>query len=332
MKKQVLITGATGFYGHHLVNYILKNTDWSIAAFGRESFAGSFERIRELESYQKDPSRLRYFWHNLRSPVSSLLSRQVLAKGPVDVIYHVAASSHVDRSIADPLSCVFDNVIGTAHILEFARDLPQLGKFFYFSTDEVFGSVEKKGYKFSEWDRYHAGNPYSATKAGGEELSLAYANTYGLPVTVTHCMNIVGERQHPEKYLPKIIKCLLTGGLLTVHTHDHGKLPGKRHYIYADTVSAALMFLTKKGKVGDKYNIEGEAELDNLALAQYVAKRMEKKLDYKLVPGSNARPGHDFEYGISGKKMRQMGWQTPGDFWQKLDQTIDWYVKNPHWL
>jgi len=330
--KKALITGASGFYGHHLLKYLLKETDWKVIALCRENFAGNINRIYELEEYQKNKTRVRYIWHNLRSPVTPIAFNQITEGEDVNYIFHVAASSHVDRSIQDPLSFVYDNVVGTAHILEFARVVHGLEKFLYFSTDEVFGSVETPGYKFKEWDRYKARSPYAATKAGGEELSIAYQNTYRVPVVITHCMNILGERQHPEKFLPKIIKHLLQNEDVTIHTDRTGKTPGKRHYIYADEVSHAVTVLIKKGKIGDKYNIEGQAELSNLELAEYVAKKMGKKLKYKLVPGHITRPGHDFDYAISGEKLKALGYRTKYDFWQTLEKTIAWYLENKHWL
>jgi len=271
-------------------------------------------------------------WHDLRSNLPDTVKYQIDAKNKVDYILHIGASSHVDRSISDPMSFVYDNVVGTANMLEYARKVNSLTKFLYFSTDEVFGPSLGNGYKFKPWDRYHANNPYSATKAGGEELCVAYFNTYKLPVLITHCMNIIGERQHPEKYMPRIVKHLLLDDEITVHTDDSGNKPGKRHYIYADEVSNAVLFLLEKGVLGEKYNIEGQVELNNLELAQYIAKRMNVKLKYKLIPGKIDRPGCDYDYAISPDALLDLGYQSKVDFWQALDKTIDWYTTNKHWI
>jgi dTDP-glucose 4,6-dehydratase len=330
--EKAIITGATGFYGHHLVKYILANTDWNIIAMGRENFAGNLNRIYELEEYRANKDRVRIVWHDLRSSVNNTVLKQITNGSKINYIFHVAASSHVTRSIKDPMSFVYDNVVGTANLLEMARQIDGLKKLLYFSTDEVFGASKDTDHKFEPWDRYKAGNPYSATKAGGEELCVAYENTYALPIVITHCMNIIGERQHPEKYLPKIIKHVLEGKTLTVHTDEKGKIPTKRHYIYADEVSNAILTLVKKGKIGEKYNIEGQQELDNLEFANYVAEKLGAKLDYKLIPGIEDRPGHDFKYSLDNSAIKALGYREKHDFWKELDKTILWYKENNQWL
>ena len=329
--KKALITGAAGFYGHHLLRYLLENTDWHLVALCRENFAGDINRIYELDEFVENKDRVTIVWHDLRSTLPNTVMKTIDAKDHVDYIFHVAASSHVNRSIEDPLSFVYDNVVGTANLLEYARKLKKLEKFFYFSTDEVFGPSISENYKFKAWDRYRAGNPYSATKAGGEELCVAYCNTYDLPIVISHCMNIIGERQHPEKYLPMIIRHLVKKEKVSVHTDEDGKI-GKRHYIYVDEVSNAIKFLIEHGEVGEKYNIEGQEELDNLELAKYVAKKMDTKLNYELVPGSVARPGHDHDYAISNDAITKIGYKQKVDFWDSIDKTIEWYLENDKWL
>ena len=233
--KKVLITGGAGFYGSHLVKHILANTDWMVTVIDRVDSAGNMNRLSDLSEWQNDPFRRKFVWHDLRSAINPLLSNQL---GNFDYILHVAAASHVDRSIVDPMGFVMDNVVGTGNMLEFARQrVPE--RFLYFSTDEVFGPTTNG--KFKEWDRYHAGSPYAATKACGEELCLAYHNTYNVPVLITHCMNIFGERQHPEKFIPKLIGHLLKNEVVPIHTDAEGKTPTSRGYVYADVVSQAVM-------------------------------------------------------------------------------------------
>ena len=166
--------------------------------------------------------------------------------GKVDIILHLAAGSHVDRSIEYPMEFVLDNVVGTANILEFARKTNKnLDRFIYFSTDEVFGPAPK-GIDYKENDRYNSTNPYSATKAGGEELAVAYQNTYGLPIYITHTMNVFGERQHPEKFIPMSIKNIRDNKLVSIHSDKSRTIPGSRHYIHAEDVSEAILFLLQK--------------------------------------------------------------------------------------
>ena len=199
---------------------------------------------------------------------------------------------------------VLDNVVGTANILEYARRVNEsnkLERFIYFSTDEVFGPAPK-GVDYKENDRYNSTNPYSATKAGGEELAVAYENTYRLPVYITHTMNVFGERQHPEKFIPMCIKKIRDGESVTIHSDKTKKIPGSRHYIHAEDVAEAIYFiLTNKlkdeidfgGAKCPKFNIVGSEELNNLALAQIIANCQNKELIYEMVDFHSSRPGHD---------------------------------------
>lgn len=258
----------------------------------------------------------------------------------------VCHNTHVDNSIEDPAAFVRSNVIGTMEVLQFARRLQsRLKRFVYFSTDEVFGPAPK-GVEFEEWARYNSTNPYSATKAAGEELALAWANTYKLPVIVTHCMNCFGERQHPEKFVPSTVKKILGGQLITVHADPSKTQPGSRHYIHCRNVADALCFLLEKHQVPDgmpvrdKFNIRGEQEVDNLELVRRVHKIMEEamgttfELRTELVDFHGTRPGHDLRYALSGKKLEEMGWKPPADFDESLEKTIRWMVdqRNIHWL
>ena len=199
--KKVLITGGAGFIAHHLIFYLLKNTNWNIVSLDRLDYSGNLNRLDSILSISSkiDKSRVKIVYHDLKSEINPWIKKEI---GEIDIILHLAAGSHVDRSIDYPMEFVLDNVVGTANILEYARDVNlsnQLERFVYFSTDEVFGPAPK-GIDYKENDRYNSTNPYSATKAGGEELAVAYENTYNLPVYITHTMNVFGERQHPEKF------------------------------------------------------------------------------------------------------------------------------------
>ncbi len=203
--KRVLITGGAGFIAHHLIYYLLKNTNWEIVSLDRLDYSGNLNRLDDIMSSLEeiDKKRLKIVFHDLKSEINPWIKKEI---GDINVILHLAAGSHVDRSIDYPLEFVMDNVVGTANILEYARIINNsnnLERFIYFSTDEIFGPAPN-GIDYKENDRYNSTNPYSATKAGGEELAVAYENTYGLPVYITHTMNVFGERQHPEKFIPHV--------------------------------------------------------------------------------------------------------------------------------
>lgn len=251
--------------------------------------------------------------------------------GQVDYILHIGAETHVDNSIEDPEPFVRSNVLGTMHLLNFARKQPNLKWFVYFSTDEVFGPAPE-GVKYKEWDRYNSGNPYAASKAGGEELALAYANTYKLPLFITHTMNCYGERQHPEKFIPKVIKSVLKGETVTIHADQTKTKAGSRFYIHCRNVADALLFLLDHAEQREKYNIVGEKEIDNLELAKFIAKVVGKPLKYELTDFHSQRPGHDLRYALDGDKLKSMGWEPPKTIEDSLKKTIEWTLEREDWL
>jgi len=238
---------------------------------------------------------------------------------------------------------VLDNVVGTANILEYARfinDNNGLERFIYFSTDEVFGPAPN-GIDYKENDRYNSTNPYSATKAGGEELAVAYENTYGLPVYITHTMNVFGERQHPEKFIPMCIKKTRDGETITIHSDKTKTIPGTRHYIHAEDVAEAIHFLLTQniemnidfgGAKCPKFNIVGPEEINNLELAKLIADSQGKKLNYEMVDFHSSRPGHDLRYSLSGEKMKKLGWTPSIKLSQRIKQVVEWSLKNENWI
>jgi dTDP-glucose 4,6-dehydratase len=325
--KRLLITGGAGFIGHHIVEGILKNTDWEIIILDRLDISGNLERLRDMEIWEKEKNRVKFIWWDLKSAVNESVKKDI---GKVDYIWHLAASSHVDRSIEDPLSFVMDNVVGTTNLLLYAKEtLPE--KFVYFSTDEVFGPMEN-GTPFKEWDRYRASNPYAASKAGGEEMAYAFFNTYKLPIIIIHTMNVFGERQHPEKFIPMTIKKILSGETVLIHSDKTKTISGTRFWIHARNVCKALEFISEKGKIGDKYNIVGEKEVSNLEMAKFIAKVVDKELRYDMVDFHTSRPGHDLRYGLEGSKLKGMGFEYPKLFEESLEKTIKWYLDNKRWL
>jgi dTDP-glucose 4,6-dehydratase len=231
-----------------------------------------------------------------------------------------------------------DNVVGTCNILDYARSLDHLERFVYFSTDEVFGPAPN-GISYEENDRYNSTNPYSASKAGGEELAVAFENTYGLPVYITHTMNVFGQRQHPEKYIPMCIRKVRDGEVITIHSDPTKTIPGSRHYIHAEDVADALLFLlgknVKEVTWGDakcpKFNIVGGEELNNLDLARIIADSQGKELKYQMVDFHSARPGHDLRYALSGEKMRAMGW-FPKNVRDRIAEVVQWTLTNERWI
>ncbi len=339
MSKKILITGGAGFIAHHVVNKILSETDWEIITLDRLDFSGNLNRLSEIvESYApKDQKRVRVVHHDLKAPINPEIKALI---GNVNYISHLAAGSHVDRSIRYPLDFVMDNVVGTVNILDFARSLDSIEMFAYFSTDEIFGPAPL-GVNYKENDRYNSTNPYSASKAGAEELVVAYENTYGLPSLITHTMNVFGERQNPEKYIPMVIKKVRDNQRVTVHANAARKIAGSRHYIHAEDVAEALLFLfnydisllppTETGAKCQKFNIVGKDEIDNLELAQFIAKYQNKKLKYEMVDFHSQRPGHDLRYALDGTKMKSMGWE-PKSAYSRLEDTISWTLKNDRWL
>jgi len=324
---RVLVTGGAGFIGHHLIEHLLRETDWEIVCLDRLDTSGNLNRLAEVLAGRPDGARVTFYYHDLRASLSEQAHRQL---GQIDRIFHLAAATHVDRSIVCPMEFVQDNVVATCNLLDYARAIPSLQQMIYFSTDEVFGPCPTGAY--AEWDRYHSGNPYAATKAGAEELCLAYANTYKLPVFITHCMNVFGERQHPEKFIPSTIRNIRDGQTVTVHANADKTQAGSRFYIHARNVASALLFLCEHGTSGEKYNIVGEQEIDNLSLAQIIATVMQMPLRYELVDFHSTRPGHDLRYALDGTRMTALGWKLPVNMMNALQRTVQWSLLHPQWL
>jgi len=325
---KILITGGCGFIGHHFVEHVFKNTDWDIVIIDRLSYASNgFERLRDTETL--DNNRIKVFTCDLILPLSEGLIKEI---GEVNYIVHMAAETHVDNSIKTPELFLDNNIKSTYNLLEYARNhLPNLKTFFYFSTDEVFGpALGDTLYK--EWDRHKPTNPYSASKSAAEQICIAYENTYKTPLMIVNVMNAFGERQHVEKFIPLCMKKLLNNEKIYIHSYPDKKTAGTRFYIHGRNIASAVLFLIKNGEIGEKYNISGEKEVSNLEMAQYIAKFMNKQLDYEMVDFHSDRPGHDLRYGLDGSKLFDMGFKLPLNFEESLRKTVEWTLENQKWL
>jgi dTDP-glucose 4,6-dehydratase len=326
---RVLITGGAGFIGSHLIEHVLKNTDWNIVCLDRLDTSGNLNRLSEIldisPSYKK---RFNFVWHDLKAEINSQVAA---ALNRPNYVFHLAASSHVDRSIQDPLGYIQDNVVGTANLLNYARSVDCLDYFQNFSTDEVYGCADE-GVEYAEWDRHKPRNPYAATKSAADQLCYAYHVTYRLPIVVSNCMNVIGERQHPEKFLPMCINKVLKGEKIFIHSYPGNKRAGTRFYVHARNVAAACLFLVSHSTAGERYNLLGQKEVSNLELAQFVADVIGKPLEYELVDFHSNRPGHDLRYALKDTKLCTLGFKYPVPFEESLEKTIKWTLENQRWL
>ena len=327
MNKTIIVTGGCGFIGHHFVEHLIRSTNWNIVIIDKLTYASKgLDRLRNAGIINNN--RVRIFTYDLCIPLSEGLIREI---GDVHFIVHMAADTHVDNSIKDPVPFIQNNVISTLNLLEYSKNLKTLEKFFYFSTDEVFGNAPP-GVSYKEWDRHKPTNPYSASKSAAENICISYENTYKLPIIIINVMNAFGERQHVEKFIPKCISYILENKTIEIHSDKNCEYPGSRFYIHGRNIATAVSFLIDKGVIGEKYNVVGEKEVDNLEMAQLIAKIMGKELKYKLVDFHSDRPGHDMRYSLSGEKLFSIGWKLPKTFEESLQKTVEWTIKNQEWL
>ncbi len=340
--KNVLLTGGGGFIGGHTFAHIMHNTDWHVTIIDSFRHKGKTDRITEmLESHPDWRERLAVITHDLKAPFSPQLIERI---GPVNYIINMASESHVDRSITDPRDFIENNVHLTLTMLEYARVLAlqlksPLEKFIQISTDEVYGPAPD-GHNHKEGEPHKPSNPYSASKAAQEDICYAYWRTYNLPIAITNTMNIIGEMQDPEKFLPMLIKGIKAGRIVTIHANADGSKIGSRFYLHARNQADALIFLLKgadftlydAGNDIDRFNVVGEYEINNLELAQKVAKILDKELHHELVDFHSSRPGHDLRYALDGSKLAALGWKAPLSFDDSLKNTVEWTIDHPEWL
>ncbi len=329
---KILVTGGAGFIGSHVVRrFVTSYPDYSIVNLDKLTYAGNLENLRDIE---KMPN-----YQFIKGDITNMTFVNALFKEhEFDAVIHLAAESHVDRSIQDPLSFVTTNVVGTVNILNAAlatwKDHFENKLFYHISTDEVYGSLGESGY-FTESTSYDPKSPYSASKAGSDHFVRSYENTYALPVVITNCSNNYGPYQFPEKLLPLMIHNIRNNKPLPVY----GTGENIRDWLFVKDHADAIDLVFHSGKKGETYNIGGFNEWKNIDIVRLLCRIMDDKLhrqpgtSEKLIEFVKDRPGHDQRYAIDAAKISsELGWKPSVTFEQGLEITVDWYLENIAWL
>lgn len=335
MPKVCLLSGAGGFIGSHCLSHLLVNTDWEIVCLDSWHHKGISERITESKHYQENLERVKVYTHDLTAPISNILLRKI---GKINYIINFASQSHVDRSITDPVPFVRNNVNVALSILEYAR-VAKLDKFIQIGTDEVYGPTDGV-HNHPEWSPIIPSNPYSASKAAQDAVAIAYWRTYGVPLILTNIMNTFGEMQDCEKFIPMVIKRILNGDKVTIHSDTTRTISGARFWLHARNTSDALLFMLNNIPVPlypqssrpERFNIVGGKQISNLDMALLISKIMGKGLKYEMVDANTSRPGHDAFYGLSGEKLTNYGYEFPKNLEESLEKTIRWTMDNKRWI
>lgn len=331
MNKKILLTGGAGFIGSHLVRHLLNTyPDYHIFNIDKLTYAGNLESLRDVENFSN--------YTFIKGDIcDSEYLKQVFEKNQIDHVIHLAAESHVDRSILNPMEFVMTNVMGTVTLLNVAKNYWQ-GRddvlFYHVSTDEVYGSLADGDY-FVETTPYDPKSPYSASKASSDHFVRAYGNTYKMPFVMSNCSNNYGPYQFPEKLLPLFIANILNKKPLPVY----GKGENVRDWLWVQDHCEAIDVIFHEGKRGETYNIGGRNEWKNIDLIHLLCKQMDAKLgrpqgsSANLITYVTDRAGHDMRYAIDpGKLERELGWTPSLTFEVGLEKTIDWYLENQDWV
>jgi dTDP-glucose 4,6-dehydratase len=332
MKKNILITGGAGFIGSHVVRRFINNyPDYLVVNADKLTYAGNLENITDIELCK-----------NYRFEKIDIVNKQsvldLFSRYHFDGVIHLAAESHVDRSITGPDEFVFTNIVGTLNLLNSALDSwkeSSEGKLFYhISTDEVYGSLGSDGF-FTEETGYDPRSPYSASKASSDHLVRAYHHTFRLPVVISNCSNNYGPNQFPEKLIPLAINNIKNNKPVPVY----GKGENIRDWLFVEDHVSAIDLIFHKGRIGNTYNIGGNNEWKNIDLIKLLCRIMDKKLgrpagtSEKLIIYVKDRPGHDMRYAIDSSKLQhELGWSPIPEFSAGLEKTVDWYLTNTKWL
>lgn len=330
----ILITGGAGFIGSHVVRRFVKNFPQDhIYNLDALTYAGNLENLTDVENQPN--------YSFIHADIADLEAmRDIFNKNQITHVIHLAAESHVDRSIHDPLIFIRTNINGTANLLHAARET-WLGDtdrdnhlFFHVSTDEVYGSLDHEG-MFTEETAYDPRSPYSASKAASDHLVRSWYHTYGMPVVISNCSNNYGPNQFPEKLIPLFIHNIKQGKPLPVY----GEGKNVRDWLYVEDHASAIESVFRKGRAGETYNIGGHNEWSNLDLIRVICDQMDEKLERpagsarKLITFVKDRSGHDFRYAIDATKIeKELGWTPSLQFEEGIDKTIDWYLENEDWL
>ncbi|MBU1719972.1 MAG: dTDP-glucose 4,6-dehydratase, partial [Bacteroidetes bacterium] len=331
-RKTILITGGAGFIGCHVVKRFVRNyPDCLILNFDKLTYAGNLENLSEIEN----ENNYRFLKGDI---VNEADVSKVFADYQIDSVIHLAAESHVDRSISNPMAFIMTNIVGTVNLLNAAK-LNWAGKmndkrFYHISTDEVFGSLGETGF-FTETTPYYPRSPYSAAKASSDHLVRAYYHTFDLPVVVTNCSNNYGPNQFPEKLIPLMIHNIKNKKPLPVY----GKGDNVRDWLYVEDHAEAIDLVFHQGTTGETYNIGGNNEWKNIDIVRHICRIMDDKLNRiageseELITFVTDRPGHDLRYAIDASRIKkELGWSPKHDFEKGIEKTIDWYLTNTLWL
>jgi dTDP-glucose 4,6-dehydratase len=332
MKKKILITGGAGFIGSHVVRQFVNNyPDYLIVNADKLTYAGNLENLTDIEKKK-----------NYRFEKTDIVDKQSVLKlfnlYSFDGIIHLAAESHVDRSITGPDEFVFTNIVGTVNLLNSAvaswKNSPDEKLFYHISTDEVYGSLGADGL-FTEQTAYDPKSPYSASKASSDHMVRAYNHTFGIPVIISNCSNNYGPNQFPEKLIPLAINNIKNNKPIPVY----GKGENIRDWLYVEDHASAIDLIYHNGKAGETYNIGGNNEWKNIDLIKLLCSIMDRKLhrptgaSESLITYVKDRPGHDLRYAIDSSKLQnELGWSPIPDFADGLEKTVDWYLANEEWL
>ena len=328
----ILITGGAGFIGSHVVrHFVTAYPQYTITNLDKLTYAGNLENLRDVEGREN--------YRLVKGDITdSTAMLELFEQGRFDGVIHLAAESHVDRSIASPTEFVITNVLGTVNLLNAARAVWKesfSGKLFYHvSTDEVYGALGDDG-MFTEETSYDPHSPYSASKASSDHFVRAYHDTYGLPVVISNCSNNYGPNQFPEKLIPLFINNIRFNKPLPVY----GKGENVRDWLWVVDHARAIDVIYHKGKHGETYNIGGQNEWANIDLIRQLCRIMDRKLQRgegsseKLITYVTDRAGHDFRYAIDSSKLQhELGWVPSLQFEEGLEKTVDWYLDNQEWL